>query len=108
MKTPVLFALALAAAAPFATAAHADRPTAVEVRFNDLDLNNPADAAVMLGRLNNAAMQACGAAPFASLHEYRLAIRRSSCYASSLSRAVSELNAPALNALYDGEYGISE
>jgi UrcA family protein len=101
MKTPLLFALALAAAAPVATAAHADRPTAVAVRFNDLDLNNRTDAAIMLGRLDDAAMQACGADPFSSLREYRMSIRSSRCYARSLSRAVSELDAPEVTAMFE-------
>jgi UrcA family protein len=105
MKTPVVLGLILAAAAPLATAAAADRPTAVEVRFSDLDLNNPNDAAVMLGRLDDAALEACGAAPFESLREYQLAIRDSRCYAHSLSRAVAELNAPAVTAVFEREHG---
>jgi len=108
MKTLVLFALALAAAAPLATVAHADRPTAVGVRFNDLDLNNPTDAAVMLGRLDDAALQACGAAPFESLREYQSTIRQSRCYVRSVSRAVATLGAPAVTAIFDREYGGSE
>jgi UrcA family protein len=108
MKTPFLFAMALAAAAPLAMPAHADRPTAVEVRFNDLDLNQPSDAAIMLGRLDQAAMQACGASPFASLREYRLSIRWSRCYADGMSRAISELNAPAVTAIYEREMGGAE
>lgn len=101
MKTPVLFALVLAAAAPLAIPAHADGPTAVAVRFNDLNLDQPTDAAVMLGRLDRAAIQACGASPFASLRDYRLAIRGSRCYADGMSHAISELNAPALTAIYE-------
>jgi UrcA family protein len=108
MKTPILFALALAAAAPAAMPAHADRSTAVEVRFRDLDLNRPTDAAVMLGRLENAAMEACGASPFSSLREYQMAIRESRCYARGVSGAVAELNAPALTALYERETGRAE
>ncbi|HLZ83640.1 MAG TPA: UrcA family protein [Caulobacteraceae bacterium] len=107
MKTPILFALALAAAAPVAMPAHADRPTAVEVRFNDLDLNRPSDAVVMLGRLDQAALQACGASRF-SLREYQQSIRWSRCYADGMGRAVSELNAPALTAAYERETGRAE
>jgi UrcA family protein len=104
MKTPLLFALALAVAAPVAAAAHEDGPMTVEVRYGDLDLNKPDDAAIMLGRLNEAALQACGAAPFESLREYRLTIRHSRCYVRSLSRAVGELNSPTLTAAFDREY----
>jgi len=108
MKTPIVFALALAAAAPIAMPAHADRATAVGVRFNDLDLNRPTDATIMLDRLDQAAMQACGAAPFASLREYQQAVRWSRCYAHSLNRAVSELNAPELTAMYERRMGGGE
>jgi UrcA family protein len=105
MKTPIIFALALAGAAPVAMPAHADRPTAVEVRYGDLDLNRPTDAAIMLGRLDKAAMQACGAFPFSSLREYRLAIRGSRCFAKSLSQAVTKLDAPAVTSLYEHQAG---
>jgi UrcA family protein len=108
MKTPILFAMALAAAAPVAMPAHADRLTAVEVRFGDLDLNRPSDAAVMLGRLDQATLEACGATPFASLREYQQAIRWSRCYAKGMNRAISELNAPELTALYEREMGRAE
>jgi UrcA family protein len=108
MKTLALFALALAAAAPLATVAHAEQPTAVGVRFNDLDLNNPGDAAVMLGRLDQAALQACGASSFESLREYQLAIRHSRCFDRSVSRAVAELNAPALTAVFEREHSGAE
>jgi UrcA family protein len=108
MKTPVLFALALAAAAPLATVAHADQPTAVGVRFNDLNLSKPTDAAVMLGRLDHAAMQACGAAPFESLREYQSAIRHSRCYVRGVGRAIATLDAPAVTAIFDRQYGRSE
>ena len=108
MRTPILFALALATAAPVAIPAHADRPSAVAVRFDDLDLNRPSDAAVMLGRLDQAALEACGATPFASLREYQQAIRWSRCYANGMDRAVSELDAPALTALYEREMGRAE
>jgi UrcA family protein len=105
MKTPIIIALALAAAAPVAMPAYADRPTAVEVRYGDLDLNRSTDAAIMLGRLDKAALQACGAFPFSSLREYRLAIRGSRCYANGMRRAVAELNAPAVTSLYERQAG---
>jgi UrcA family protein len=108
MKTPILFALALAAATPAAMPAYADGPAAVGVRFSDLNLNQPTDAAIMLDRLDQAAMQACGAFPFSSLREYRVAVRGSQCFTRSLSRAVAELNAPEVTAVYEhhaGDFG---
>jgi UrcA family protein len=103
MKTPIIFALVLAAASPVAMPAFADKPTAIGVRFGDLDLSRQADAAVMLGRLDQAALQACGAQPFASLREYQQAIRWSRCYANGMNRAITELNAPELTAMYQRE-----
>ncbi len=111
MRTPILFALALAATAPIAMPAYADSPTSVGVQFGDLHLNQPVDAAIMLDRLDQAAMQACGASPFSSLREYRLAIRGSRCYARSLSRAVADLNAPEVTAMYEhqaGDFGTAQ
>lgn len=111
MKTPILFALALAAAAPVAMPAYADRPTSVGVRFADLDLSQPAGAAIMLDRLDQAAMQACGAFPYSSLREYRVAIRGSRCYVRSLSRAVADLDAPQVTAMYEhqaGDFGTAQ
>lgn len=45
-------------------------------------------------------MQACGAFP-SSLRDYRLAVRGSRCYTTSVSRAVAALNAPEVTAIYE-------
>ena len=92
-------ALALPAGGHAASMAAATR-TAVRVPVRGLDLDQPAGAARMLRRLDEAAMEACGASPF-SWSEYRWAVRRSECHAASLDRAVAELDAPAVTALYD-------
>ena|SRR5579875_2096896 len=98
------FALLAAAllATPFAAQAQAlasDQPTAVAVTARDLDLNNPSDANRMLGRLGDAALEACGASPF-SLPQYRDAVRRSDCYRNGVDQAVASLDAPALSDAY--------
>lgn len=101
MRYASICALALALAAPLAghAATEAWRSNVIGVRYNDLDLNRQGDAAAMLHRLDQAAMEACGAQSY-SVPDYRWAVRRSSCYDASLGRAVAELNAPAVTALY--------
>jgi UrcA family protein len=93
------------AAAAMALPACAETSATVGVRFADLNLNQPSDAAVMLGRLDRAAMEACGAEPFSSLRELQREVRGSSCYAKSLGRAVAELNVPEVTAMYDRRAG---
>jgi UrcA family protein len=83
--------------------AQSDTAGSVGVRYDDLDLNQSDGAATMLHRLSSAAMEACGASDF-SLREYRLSIQDSRCYASRVGRAVAELNAPAVTALYDRDF----
>lgn len=101
MKYLVACALSLTLLAPAVSyaAEPAQDASVVKVRYNDLDLSKSADAAVMLRRVEAAALEACGAAD-SSLREYRQAVRGSACYDASMSRAVSALNATAVSALY--------
>lgn len=93
-------ALALAIpAAGQAAAARDDQPVSVKVRYGDLNLTQTHDAAVMLRRLDNAALESCGASKF-SLREYRAAVRDSACYHDSMNRALADLGSPTVNALY--------
>jgi UrcA family protein len=95
-------ALALALAAPAASqAASADSSARVSipVRVSGLDLTQPADAALMIRRLDAAALEACGASKF-SLREYRQAVRESACYRDGMNDAVAQLGSPTVNALY--------
>jgi UrcA family protein len=98
----------LTAAAAFAVAGsasatslahHGQVTTNIVVQAADLDLSRPADAASMLGRLERAAQEACGASQF-SVREYQAAVRRSGCYRDALDQAVNQLNEPAVSALY--------
>jgi UrcA family protein len=77
--------------------------TAVPVTYGDLDLSSHDGAAVMLGRLQHAAINACGASDF-SVKDYRFAVKRSACFRQSMDRAVADLGAPAVTRLY-GERG---
>jgi UrcA family protein len=97
MKTNMIcLAFALASFAAPALAGESDAALeAVRVSYRDLDLTKAHDSAVMMDRLREAALQACGASR-ASLMEFRWATRRSACYKESLARAVADLHAPLL------------
>lgn len=102
MKKSLICTLAFLAAAP--AAAHAATSTepdnTVRVEYSDLDLSQPAGAAKMLRRLDDAATEACGAWQVSAV-EYRWAVQRSACHAASLSSAVTALGAPRVTELYD-------
>ncbi len=91
------FALSVSAVGNAATPD--DAQNSVRVSYNDLNLSQPQDAAVLLERVQGAALQACGASPF-SLPDYQDAVRRSSCYQTSVSRAINVIDAPLLTALH--------
>ena len=77
-----------------------ESPTAVAVKYSDLDLSSRRDSVVMLGRLHEAALNACGASEF-SVSDYRRAIERSSCFRGSMDRAVAAVGAPTVTHLYN-------
>lgn len=91
--------LVISTLAALAVAAPAFAATSVAVRTSDLNLANPADAAIMLRRLDIAAAQACGAEK-ASVRVMQQAVRRSDCYAETMDRALTALNAPNVAAAY--------
>ena len=72
---------------------------AVPVSYADLDLSSPDGASLMLHRLHDAALNACGADD-SSVRPYKWAVHRSACYRDSMDRAVADLNAPAVTRLY--------
>jgi UrcA family protein len=84
-------------------AAAADAPAAAEgnqntVRFGDLNVDQPAGAAVLYQRIRYAAMSVCGdpilsGSPFISRSW-------SSCVADAINRAVLAVDRPALTAYY--------
>ena len=97
-------AAAMAGAAMAQTEADAARsvyrePVSVAVHYGDLDLSNPDGASVMLHRLHDAALNACGADD-ASVSDYKWSVHRSACYHQSMDRAVADLGAPAVSQLY--------
>ena len=103
MKKIMICALALALAAPaaasFAASRSDDTTVLVQVKYQDLDLKSARDAALLLKRLDNAALEACGASSF-SLPDYRAAVRHSPCFGAATSRAVASIASPTLTAMY--------
>jgi UrcA family protein len=100
MKTLTLLALAAALTAPaLAHATPAADIAQVRVSFSDLNLNHDRDAAVLLGRVQSAALESCGASSF-SLPDYRAAVQHSSCYRAGVAQAVGAIGAPKLTDLY--------
>ena len=96
MKRLAIVAAALAFAAPaISHAAPADpSATAVRVSYADLDLSTARGAETLMHRLQDAALESCGASSF-SLVDYQDAVRRSGCYRDSLAAAVAEVNLPS-------------
>ena len=71
----------------------------VAVSGRGLDLQTHAGAARMLHRIDDAALEACGA-DRTSLREYRLVVEYSACHRDGVAQAVSALDAPSVTALY--------
>lgn len=94
----LLVASALAALA-FATSAAAGplATTSIAVSPAGLDLSTAAGAVAMAGRLDRAAVRACGASSF-SVRDHQEAVRRSTCYRDAMGEASSALDAPAVSA----------
>ncbi len=96
-----LAALMALAASPCANAASS--PT-VSIRVANIDLHPDSAAAAggLLARIEDAALNACGATGF-SLADYRRAVRRSPCWRQSVSDAVLRIGNPLLSDLYRRE-----
>ncbi|OJU12000.1 MAG: hypothetical protein BGN86_13720 [Caulobacterales bacterium 68-7] len=87
--------LAMSAGAAFA----ADAAPQVRVTAAGLNLGQSADAQAMLGRLDEAALNACGASKF-SFSQVRDATRAGDCYKAAMSNAVTSLGSPVVTNLY--------
>jgi UrcA family protein len=107
MKIAMLCALLFASAAP--AIVHAadigeEAAPSITVRFGDLDLSRKQDAKALLARIDDAAMESCGATAFSDPLEYTV-VRRSACHADAMTRAVAKINVQALNAAFENERG---
>jgi UrcA family protein len=95
-----LGAAGLVGAAAARTVEHGTQATTtIAVSSAGLDLSRTGDASLMLGRLDRAALSACGASAF-GVREHQAAVRRTACYREAMDRAVASVDAPALGALY--------
>jgi UrcA family protein len=107
MRTITICAAAFALIAPaISHAAVDDSATAVKVSYQDLDLSRSSGATVMLQRLDQASLEACGASQF-SVRDYRDAVQRTDCYRDGVQQAVANLNAPAVTRLYNKDASVT-
>ena len=97
MKSLMIAGALLAMSAGAALAA--DAAPQMRVTSAGLNLSQSADAQAMLGRIEEAALNACGASKF-SFAQVREATRAGDCYKSAMSNAVSSLGAPVVTSLY--------
>lgn len=104
MQRSLLLALASAATFALMAAAPADAAvihrTSVRVSYADLDIDNQAGAAALLGRIRSAARAVCGDYSGPISLRARAAIRQ--CENARVEKAVTDVNNPALTALYSG------
>jgi UrcA family protein len=70
------------------------------VSYQDLNLANQADVQVLYRRLKHAASDVCGNVPSQELARH-LAFER--CYNAALERAVTQIDVPQLQAMYQSE-----
>jgi UrcA family protein len=84
------------------TAAGAQTVTSSIRLAGDLHPQSEQEAGILLGRVENAAGEVCGASKF-SVVEYSRAIRRSPCWQQSVSGAVAHIASPILSDLYGRE-----
>jgi len=70
------------------------------VRYDDIRLISPVGAAVLFGRLRNAAMRACGG-PLSGPQQLATQQRYDACVRDTLAKAVDEVNEPVLTKYYE-------
>lgn len=92
LAVSALFAMIAVAPATAATVT-----TSIAVSPAGLDLGSAGGAALMAGRIERAAVRACGASAF-SVREYQAAVRQSACFRDAVAGAEAHLNAPAVSA----------
>jgi UrcA family protein len=102
MRVLSIFALALALGAPAASfAAPDDGGGAIQVKvsYGDLNLNTAKGAARLMQRLDSAATRVCAGRIISNPVDVDMA-RGSDCYGIAMARAMAQINAPVLGALY--------
>ena len=102
LTAPVLSlaaAAALSCAAPV-LAQTSDTVPSVSVKYGDLNIGSPADARVLLKRLEAAANTACGGAP--DIRQLNQWTSFEACRRSAVARAVVAVDSPMLTAVAHG------
>ncbi|MBV8682000.1 MAG: UrcA family protein [Caulobacteraceae bacterium] len=104
MKAFLIAALGAACVAGAASANEAQLAdkTVVHVGYDASSVATPRAAENLLGRLSQAAMQACGAFP-GSVRDYKMTVMRSGCYQQKLDEAVAQVDSPVLSQVYQAE-----
>lgn len=102
--TAIYCALGLAALCTLSTSVEAaeEGVPSKTVRFNDLNISNPAGAKVLYGRIRVAARDVCGLSAGSDPIQ-RLAVH--ACIEEAIDNAVKKVDAPALTALRFGGKG---
>jgi UrcA family protein len=98
----VLFGAVAAVAALPATAGSSDAPPQLTVKFSDLNISSPQGAAVLFARIKTAAKAVC---PRNDDRDLGAKIQMDACVDHAISVAVTQVNAPALSALYTKSTG---
>jgi UrcA family protein len=98
----VLCAGSALGAACTAAPASAANGSELAVSYQDLNLSNTADVRVLYRRLKAAARDVCGNVPAQELARH-LAFER--CYNAALQSAVTQVDLPQLQAMYQSETG---
>jgi UrcA family protein len=85
-----------------AAASAADSSSAgITVKYADLNLASPAGALVLYGRIQAAARSAC------AYFWFKTDADEARCVRNTIAHAVTQVNAPALSAIYDEKFPIS-
>ena len=88
--------------ARFDTVSAADRGEAsITVKYADLDPGSSSGARLLYGRIRAAAQSACNYFMFKTDADEAL------CLQNTIAKAVTEVNRPALTALYNAQYPVS-
>jgi UrcA family protein len=77
-------------------------PLTVRVKFGDLDVSRPQDAAVLYGRIRGAAEKVCS--PYEA-GGFAAKMHLDACISKAISTAVTTVDAPALSRVYSAKMG---
>jgi UrcA family protein len=106
MRTQTCMVLLACLAATASSVATADSLVNVKsevVRYDDIRLISPVGAAVLYGRLYNAALRACGG-PVSGPTQLGREQRSTACAQDAVKKAVIEVNHPVLTQYYESRH----